>query len=394
MSKTRWIALLVVGTCAGFAAGVSVVKVQETRNGPSRATAATTATRFRELRLALADKEDQIEALEREVMEVLAKAVPLMSPEQRQQVAERDRRRKWGVRLRLTNEKSRNLRRKVLQREDRALRTNTLSELEALLGSPNPDDVLLALKVLPSLHFLKYDKAGFRPGIFAALKHADDDIRRDAFACLPEVCEKKDRVDIDLLMVDDPCPELRRDVLFRLRWEASNDQFQGALRHLVRDPDIYVKMLALEMLSQNPDCTDEMEKLAVELSRNPAYAESTFVWLRQRDIINEEMARRLVEMYYEGYGGGQDAFEWLQAQLTESAKPIVMEFCLRLLKDGVEDWEREPALWGLEKIGDAEVLRELQRISRSPDAELIEDKLARAIERLRKRLDQEDGKKR
>ena len=111
-------------------------------------------------------------------------------------------------------------------------------------------------------------------------------------------------------------------------------------------------------------------------------------WLTRRENISARVARRLVEMYDEGQTG-YDSIDWTRRRLSDEAKPIVVDFCLRVVRDSVEPSERWRALYGLSIIEDVSVITDLQEIARSLDAEGIEDHLRRTIEYLQRRAERQ-----
>jgi hypothetical protein len=99
------------------------------------------------------------------------------------------------------------------------------------------------------------------------------------------------------------------------------------------------------------------------------------------------MAERLIEMHGERHSA-YDILYYTRQNLSEEARPIITNFCLRLVRESVEPWERQEVLRKPQELGDPSVIPELEAIARSPDAEGVENYLAETIEQIRKRSSQ------
>jgi hypothetical protein len=99
------------------------------------------------------------------------------------------------------------------------------------------------------------------------------------------------------------------------------------------------------------------------------------------------MAERLIEMHAEGRSS-YDILYYAPRNVSEEARPIITNFCLRLVRESVEPWERQETLRELQEIADPSVIPELEAIARSPDAERIENHLAETVEQIRRRATQ------
>jgi len=407
MSKTAWIGLWVASICAALAIGATTGGIKKdpgrSRQAPEKTEGKRQASKeipvllasLEKFRTALVEKEKKIGDLEAELAQVRAKLPPPLSPEEEKRRKEQDKWRKLNERGRARYEKSKELREKILQRKDKALRAQGLEELAALLQSDEPGEVLLGLTALLSIRTIPCDKERFKPQVFTALHHEDPEIRTVAFGCLDMLCSGEEQLDIALSLVNDPSPEIRRMVTrmvtSRIRGLARDSDQEAAvtsaLRSLLQDNDMQIKRQAMDRLARIPEYAEEMENLAIELSKDPEYADEMRQWLNRRDTISKEVAERLVEMFDEdrmGYLG----MDWTRRRLSEDARPIATDFCLRIVRDHLRQWERRRALDNLRRIGDIWVLPELEEIARSHDAEGIEQELAGTIEYLRKQANQ------
>ena len=71
--------------------------------------------------------------------------------------------------------------------------------------------------------------------------------------------------------------------------------------------------------------------------------------------------------------------------LSDDARAIFSDLCLRTLKESISPWTRLQALETLKLTGDDWALSELEEIALGPDAEGIEDLIAATIEHLRQK---------
>jgi len=407
MSKIAWIGLWVASICAALAIGATTGRIKRDRGRSRQAPEKTEAKRqaskdvpvlltsLEKFRTALVEKEKKIGYLEAELAQVRAKLPPPLTPEEEKRKKEQDERRERSERRRARYEKSKELREKILQRKDKALRAQGLEELAALLQSDDPEEALLGLTALPSIRTIPCDKERFKPYVLAALADDDADVRSAAFHCLYTVCSGDEQLDIMVSLVNDPSPEIRRMVTSmvtsRIRGLARDSDQEAAvtsaLRSLLEDDDKYTKRQAMDGLARRPEYAEEMENLAIELSKDPEYADEMRQWLNRRDTISKEVAERLVEMFDEDRMGYQ-AMDWTRRRLSDDARPIATDFCLGIVRDSLQHYDRSRALDYVRRIGDIWVLPELEEIARSHDAEGIEQELARTIEYLRKQANQ------
>jgi Skp family chaperone for outer membrane proteins len=399
MSKTGWIVLLVAGTSAGVVIGAAL------GSGKGREAAAPvqpserTEENKRELdreqillaslekyRQALAEREEEIGKLREQLAEVTEKLPPPLTPEEEKKQKEEEERRKRDERLKARYAKSKELRTKILQRKDKLMRALGLEELAVLLDSKDPEQFLIGLTTLPSLSHINFDKERFRPQVLAALSDEDAEIRQAAFNCLYTVRPGEDHFRVTLSMAGDPSSEIRGAVAWSIAWATRGEQKEEAmpvLRKLLQDEDQNVRRRVMDALSNFPGWGEEIEGLALELSKDSGNADRMMGWLGRRDNISAKVAQRLVEMNGEREDGYRD-IGWTHRRLADDAKPIAADFCLDVVRESIEHWQRWQALDGLRSIGDVSVLPELEQIARSPDAEGIEEQLTQTIEYLQK----------
>lgn len=130
MREAAAIALLVGGTAAGFVVGANVGRAKKPEAQPREEAVKAEpkkpeSDRIRVLlaslersRLALAEKDEKIAELEAELVRALPKALPPRTPEEDKLKRQSEARERW----RSQREKSSELRVKILQRKDKALR--------------------------------------------------------------------------------------------------------------------------------------------------------------------------------------------------------------------------------------------------------------------------------
>lgn len=399
MSKTGWIVLLVAGTSAGVVIGATLGRGRGreiTGPQPSERTKETKRESDREpvllasleeYRKALAEKEKEIGDLRAELAEVSEKLPAPLSPEEEEKQKEEEERRERNERRKARYEKSKELRAKILQRKDKLARALGLEELAGLFQSDDVEETLVGLTTLQRLYGINFDKERFKPYVMTALNHDDAEVRSAGLNCLYAVCDREEILDMVLPMAKDPALEVRRWVAGQIGWmgrEKGKEEVTSLLREFLQDEDKSVRRQAFDALSQRPELAEEMEDLAIEMSRDKEGADEMLRWLGRRDTISVKVAQRAVEMYDEGHTGYY-ALEWVNRRLSDDVKPIAVDFCLRIIRDSIEPYERRRALDGLRRIGDASVLADLDELARSDDAEGIEEQITRTMEYLQKR---------
>ena len=408
MNRVAWITLLVVGPVAGFVIGATVAKSRKPEVlsvAPSTGTKDRRAEVEREkvllaslekYRLELAGRENEVRELRDKLADAREKTPPPLTPEEQERRREFDEwkgRRERSQRLTSLHEKSNELRKKILQRKDPFLRQQGLLELEALVKSDGKEDLLMGLTALSRLGDLNLNKETFKPYALAALKHEDIEVRKAAFNSLYAVCPQEEQLDIVLSMLRDPSPEMRLEAVVRSAWTGGGERREevaSTLKALLQDEDKSVKKQVLDGLWRQHfpyDYGAEVEQSVIELSRDPELADAAWEWMHRRGPVSVPMAERLIEMHAEGRTS-YDILYYARRNLSEEARPIITNFCLRLVRESVEPWERQEVLRKLQEIADPSVIPELEAIARSPDAEGIENHLAETIEQIRRRSSQ------
>ncbi len=402
MRKITWITLLVGGTVAGFVVGVTVARrkkpevparqdeVRAERKKPESDRALL--TRLEQFRKALAGKEKRVSQLEAELAEVKAKLPPPVGPEERKLQKEY---REWKESLmrdergKARYEKSKELSAKILQRKDKGLRAQGLEELAALLQSEDREELLVGLGAAGSLGAISCDRERFNLLILKAMSHADAEIREAALDCTFGIWHPDEHLDALLGMARDPSLEIRRSVAESIRWldgDGRREEVASVLRELLKDDDTVVRIRAAQALWEVPEYAQEMEDFVIELSRsaeNREEARKILECLWGRAGGSAKIAQRVIEMYDEGHSGDYMLNWTMSGELSEPVKLLARQFCLRVLRESVQGFQRQQAALGLMAMGDPSVLPELEEIARSEDAEGIEGVLTGAIRHLR-----------
>jgi hypothetical protein len=197
-------------------------------------------------------------------------------------------------------------------------------------------------------------------------------------------------------MLDDPSDKVGASAAWwvgRAAPDERKDEAIAALKRLLHDEDKRFREVAVQTLSDYPQAAQEVEDAAIEISRDPKDADAMFSWFRDRKSTSAKVAQRLVEMYDEGYRetssyGQYYPIDWVRGQVSEEARPVAVKFCVRVARDSTVHRERTDALAGLQSLGDASVIPELEAMANSPDAEGIEDDLARTMGYLRQRANE------
>ncbi|MDP2897595.1 MAG: HEAT repeat domain-containing protein [bacterium] len=408
MNRVAWITLLVVGPVAGFVIGATVAKSRKPEavsvsprteirdKGADAGRVKDLRADLEKYRLELAGRENEVRELREELADARERIPSPLSPEEEEKRREFDQwkeRRERSERLRNLHEKSNEIRKKILQRKDPFLRQQGLLELEALVKSDDKEDMLLGLTALWRLGGFDLDKETFKPYALAALKHEDVEVRKAAFNSLYAVCPQEDQLDTVLSMLRDPSPEMRLEAVSRCGWlggDERREEVASTLKALLQDQDKSVQKKVLDELWRHHfqyDYGSEIEDLVIELSRDPELTDATWEWMQRRGPVSVPMAERLIEMHGERRSA-YDILYYTRQNLSEEARPIITGFCLRLVRESVEPWERQEVLRKLQELGDPSVIPELEAIARSPDAEGIENHLAETIEQIRRRSSQ------
>ncbi len=411
MEKMGWIVLSAVAMVGSFTAGVIVGENKRLEDGRPRGTAKAKekdegrdSARIRRaindgVRRALAEKEERILAVERELGGLREKAAFAPGPPRKEGEVPAER-------LRALREKASGLRHKILQRRDEAQRQEALAELADLLRSGSPEDILLGLATLRRLagldshrlqdavlssatlnHLRGFDREGLKKLVLDAAEQEDAEVRQGALGCLPIVCSKEEYLNALVGMAGDASPEIRREVAERMGFETKEGELGEdivvALKRFLQDDDMSVRMAGLGVLSRRHEYAAELEDMAIELSRETENAERMIPILAGMGTVGAKSAKRLVEMFDEGYDAYQLFDEGMHWCLSEDAKVVVRRFALGILRESVEPYDHWMAFRTLFRIGDDSILAELEEMSRGADAEGIEERLAGLIEHTR-----------
>lgn len=405
MNRTGWIAVAATGVCAAFVIGATVAKSRKPEAvsvAPSteikdKGADAERVTGLRadleKYRLELAGKENEVQELREELADAIQRIPPPLTSEEEAKQREFDEWKERGERSeRLTNlyEKANEFRKKILQRKDPFLRQQGLLELEALVKSDNKEDMLLGLTALSRLGDFNLNKETFKPYALTALKDEDVEVRKAAFNSLYAVCPQEEQLDIVLSTLRDPSPEMRLEAVVRSAWTGGGERREevaSTLKALLQDEDKSVKKQVLDGLWRQHFAYDygaEIEQSVIELSRDPELADAAWEWMHRRGPVSAPMAERLIEMHGERRSA-YDILYYARRNLSEEARPIITNFCVQLVRESIEPWERQEVLRKLQELADPSVIPELEAIARSPDAEGIENHLAETIEQIRKK---------
>ncbi len=412
MKKAVLIAVWGISVCMAVACGMKVGRARVPRSVPTTAPAmvkqqgeapspSNLVAQIDEVREAIRVKEIKVQRLRQEMDAVKSQMRPPLSPELEKELKERLQRRKDDEARATEEDRGDVLRRKIVQRKDKALREMGLAELMAVLGSGNPDDRETGLAVLRGLGAIPFDKEKFRPYVVAALSDERASIRRQAVECLGMVCPYEETMEIAARMAKDADRDVRLWAAFQLNGSSAPEHKAlgaSALRSVLLEGDREVRRLILHTFRPLPE---ELDDVVVRLLGEEEHQSILAQKLHDdRQTIGAPIVRRLAEMYDEGtspetimmfldpgrvhVGDAKDP-ERRQGQpcLSEEVKPVVRDIYLRTIRDSLSRGTRWQALEGLRELGDASVIPYLDEIARSEEAEGIEKELAETIERLR-----------
>jgi hypothetical protein len=421
MKRAALSALWAASVCGALAAGALVARRTPSESAPvgtpystkkDREEPADTSdlqAKFGDLRELIRAKEMEIGVLREKLDIIKSQLFPPLSPELEKELKERLEERKRAEAEKPQTQRRNVLQKKILQRRDKALREGGLTELLALLQSTDIEDQRTGFTVLDRLGSIEFDTERFRPYVLAALSNADTSVRKAAVDCVYVVCSHEEALQIAVRMVRDTDPEIRMWAALDLNGSGDPEHKDAAVRaitSLLQEGDLSIKQRLLTYLHHR--LPEGMDDVMVKLLDEKGLEYKAEHLLHHREAtIREPVVRRLSEMYEEGTSDERIMRylnpDWIdlgapdedprrrrdQPRLAEEARPIVREIYLRVARDSPSNGRRRQALDGLRKIGDRWAIPELQEIARSPDAEGIEDELAKTIEYLHGRREQE-----
>jgi hypothetical protein len=417
MKKAIWLGLWAVCLCGAVIGGIAVARPKRPQRLPAAARhgeereeeklAGTTnlVGQLDELREGIDRKEGEIRRLREELAALRSRLRPGLTPEVEKELRERLESRKRDEAPKPEDERSNILWRKILQRKDKALREAGLTELLALLQSTKPEDREMGFGVLRTLEGVPFEKERFKPYVLAALSDERASIRSEAADCVRAVCAPEEVLDAAVRMIRDSDLGIRFWAAQELNGSSDpqhKEMAVAAFRSLLEEGDQSLKWGVLERLYDSADAMDDM---IVKLMGEEGLQGAMYSCFRARKTITAPIVQRLAEMYEEGkpnetifwfldmiHLGSPDDVERQQSQpcLSDDARPIVADLCLKIVRDAPGNGARRHALDALRKLGDARVIPELDEISRSPNAEGIEQELAGTIAHLQGKPKTED----
>ena len=415
MKREVWVALWAVSVCGALAAGAVVKRLRLAESSqqkgemhvepekPDAARHEDLTARLEEVRRVIADRERRIEELEGEIAVVRKELSTPFGPEGEKEWRESLASRRRSERLKALDEKGKTLRKKILQRKDKALREEGLTELAILINERETDeDVALGLRILGQLWQYDFDRERFRPGVLVGLENEDPFIRRLAVESTGKTFSWEEERDIALRMANDPSYDVRWSIAGSLgfcSWTDRKEEAEPFVRAYLQDENYMVRWKMLEHLW---GYADDMNDLYIKLLDDPVGLEGAMVYSVQRQMrtVSAGFVQRLADKFEEGFPDrkimrlldpGSIDFEhpadenpgWQdEPRLSHEARPILSDLYLRVVRDGLDNGRRHQALEGIRKMGDPSMIPVLDEISRSPDAEGIEQELTKTIEHL------------
>jgi len=401
VSRRTWVWTSAAIACVAFALGVTVGRSKKVEIEPRQpAESAKLKKRksdrvpvllasVRNLRRELAEKERRTQDLETELVEVQARLLPLLSPQQLEEYRQWQEEQKEDQRHADFKFRVQLLRDKIIQRQDPVLRQEGLEELASLVQSDNADDVLLGLRTLGWLDSMDFDRDRFKPHVLACLTHEKAEIRGSAQTLLGMFCTKEEALNLVLRMVSDPSHHVRASTASHLGFFSGserNEEVATALTALLQDEDNSVRLCAVDSISRGYDYGDEMEDLVIQVLKDPdrTLQLNAFLWLANRKPLTPKIAQCFVDMINNNWDEAviMSCLRENAGALADDAAPIITPLCLRVLRDSLLPPPRCDALRVLRTIGDTSVLPKLQQIALGPDAQGIEEELAETIQHL------------
>ena len=413
MKKAMWLSLWAMSLCGAVVGGAVVARPKQPKwtaprphpetKHPERPDASDLLAEFDVLREEIAGKDDEIRALREELAALTSRLRAELGPELEKALRERLESRKRHEARRPETERRNALLRKILQRKDKRLREAGLTEILALIQSANPEDREMGLDVLRGLGSIPLDTEKYKPYVLAALADPLPSVQREAADCLALVCSEEERLGVAARMAEDP--DLRYWVAVILKDSSLPEHRKlaiPALRSVLEKGEVSEKQRILWRLDDLPE---ELNDIAVKLLDQEGF-EAPLTRLLHRPTptirtISTPIVQRIAEMYRGGtseetimrflqpeaihFGDPNDDIQERQARpcLATEAKPIVRDIYLGIVRDSLHRVTRGQALRGLQRMGDPWAIPVLDQISRSPDAEGIENELAKTIEHLR-----------
>ncbi len=256
MSKTAAIVLALAAACAGFAIGLRLGTLNKHESLSSRPSTAIAKPEplgrphvsypgnTDQLRSTFAGKEQRIRELEDELANMRAAWRPPPGAEEQELHAEYlkwRKERRWAEEERQFMTKVLMLGHKIEPSEHEGVPEEWIAELAALLGSKDPDDLMVGLRTLDMCWNLDFDKSGLKTGVLAAAEHEDPSVRAAAAECLGLVCLPQEKYDTGLRLTGDPSPEVRVAALKSLCQDCPEEEKLDLLVPSVNDPSPLVR---------------------------------------------------------------------------------------------------------------------------------------------------------
>lgn len=260
----------------------------------------------------------------------------------------------------------------ALQTEDPFRRARAIEALQQALRSGDAAQILAALRTLPRIHAVEFDRTPFRSLVLACFASPEGEVRAAAIGALWSTHSLPEDHALLMELVADPSPEVRGRLAHQLathhRRKIEGEAADAVLR-LLDDADPRVRRATINGLS-GIDPAPQVEQRLLELQEDPQWAQdvmyfalSTMTRKSPRvvaalaaalDDSNGEIARRALwgigySVPAESHAVAADALVRLLASRTDRS---VRDECIRLLSmygsarhvAGLEQfaWRQEP----------------------------------------------------
>jgi hypothetical protein len=243
----------------------------------------------------------------------------------------------------------------ILQREDQALRDQTLAKLREMLAPDSPESAKkLALATLSAALSAKFDRASFLPLVLPLLEAKDVEVRSLALRCLPGLGATANDLSHVIPLAEDPSPQVRMQVasaLIGLGKGEHGEQVIPALMRLLRDedPDVIERSIR-SMWGQYS--SPEFDELLIELSHEPRFHGNTvYFCLSTMRTKSARVCRRLVEELDDPDWNNSGRAAWgLTYGVADDAKAVVEEGLLQALPEETNPYTRKQEFRALRAV--------------------------------------------
>lgn len=277
----------------------------------------------------------------------------------------------------------------ILQRENAALREESVQKVKAMLAATSSDEQKFSgLSTLNAVRAAKFDRKPFLPLVLPLLKHEDGDIRYGALASLPSLEAPTEELPGIAAMAHDPSPRVRAGVASTLVLVARGQHAEiviPALTELLQDEETTVIEQTLRSL-WGQYSSPEFDALLIELSNDQQYSGlAIYHALSTMKTKSVAVCERLVEELADPDWNNSGRAAWgLTYGVQEEAKAMVEEGLLKALPQENNTYTRGEEMKALGKVASEKSRPYLQSVINS---NMETDEIKEAAKKILAKLD-------